>query len=137
MSVLKPAKRCFVTVGATASFTSLVRAVLDPAFLEALHEHAYTELRVQYGKDGKKLFEDLVWMMADDPEKRLGLTISGFDFKQEGLQAEMLLAKKVYGRDGKKGDLNGIEGCVISHAGQYFLHCRDHLLIFRRFRISS
>lgn len=115
-------KRCFVTVGATASFTSLIRAVLEPAFLEALHEHSYTELRIQYGKDGKKLFEDLVWLMSDDPEKRLGITITGFDFKQEGLKKEMLAAKKVYGRDRQKADATGTEGCVISHAGKHLMH---------------
>lgn len=96
---------------------NLIRAVLDPTFLEALHGQAYTELRVQYGKDGKKLFEDTVWLMADEPQKRLGLSITGFDFKQEGLRSEMLSAKKVHGRDSQNGDVTGVEGCVISHAG--------------------
>ncbi|KAK5075164.1 N-acetylglucosaminyldiphosphodolichol N-acetylglucosaminyltransferase catalytic subunit alg13 [Lithohypha guttulata] len=103
-------KRCFVTVGATASFTSLIRAVLEPAFLETLHAQKYTELRIQYGKDGKKIFEDYIWVLPDDLKQKVQIEITGFDFRKDGLREEMLAARK-------GGGQQGAEGCVISHAG--------------------
>lgn len=110
-----PTKRCFVTVGATASFTRLIKAVLDPAFLEALHNHNYTELRVQYGKDGKKTFDDYTWVLSDEQKQRFEIDITGFDFRKEGLRDEILATKRVFG----KSQYKGVEGCVISHAGRY------------------
>lgn len=104
-------KRCFVTVGATASFTSLIRAVLEPAFLETLHAQKYTELRIQYGKDGKKIFEDYIWVLPDDLKQKVQIEITGFDFRKDGLREEMLTARK-------GGGQQGAEGCVISHAGK-------------------
>lgn len=109
-----PTKRCFVTVGATASFTRLIKAVLEPSFLETLHKHDYTELRVQYGKDGKKVFDDYTWVLTEEAKTKLKISITGFDFKSDGLRDEMLAAKRVYG----KSTYNGVEGCVVSHAGE-------------------
>lgn len=114
MADLRPTKRCLVTVGATAAFTSLIRTVLEQPFLESLRDQGYTELRVQYGKDGKKTFEDYLWVLSDDLKKRMNIAISGFDFDKNGLQEEMLAAKRVYGRS----KYQGVEGCVISHAGE-------------------
>lgn len=100
-------KRCFVTVGATAAFIGLIRAVLEPTFLECLKKHGYTQLRIQYGKNGKKTFDDYFWVLSD--EQRAGIDITGFDFRKDGLKAEMLAVR---------GRPNGSEGCVISHAGK-------------------
>lgn len=111
----KPMKRCFVTVGATASFISLIQKVLEPTFLEALRLHNYTELRIQYGKDGKKTFDDYCWLLGDELKQSLGIEITGFDFNKTGLKEEMLAAKRIYTRS----TMAGLEGCVISHAGQY------------------
>ena len=113
MTNSSPTKRCFVTVGATASFTTLIRAVLELQFLEALRRQGYTELRVQYGKGGKKTFDDYTWLLPDEQKQKLGISITGFEFNKDGLQEEMLGAKRVYG----KSKHQGVEGCVISHAG--------------------
>lgn len=112
---LKPTKRCFVTVGATASFISLIQNVLQPTFLEALKLHNYTELRIQYGKNGKKTFDDYCWLLSDELKKSLEIEITGFDFNKTGLKEEMLAAKRIYTTSTMKGS----EGCVISHAGEY------------------
>ena len=104
----KPRKVCFVTVGATASFDSLIMATLDPRFLEALKTHDYTDLRLQHGNDGQKMLEKIGRSKDIMNEGVQDLTISGFDFNKQGLGSEMRAAK---------GDGNGLEGVVISHAG--------------------
>lgn len=114
MTDARPIKRCFVTVGATASFASLIQNVLQPSFLEALKAHDYTQLRIQYGKNGKKTFDDYHWVLSDDLKKSVGIEITGFEFNTSGLKEEMLGAKRVY----STSMTDGLEGCVISHAGQ-------------------
>ena len=52
-------KQCFVTVGATASFNELISATLAQDFLAALEKSGYTDLRVQYGKGNKALFDQI------------------------------------------------------------------------------
>ena len=104
----KSQKVCFVTVGATASFDSLVKAALSPQFLEALETHDYTDLRLQHGKDGQKLLEGFRRSSYAMSEEVQDLSISGFDFNKQGLGSEMRAAK---------GQGNGVEGVVISHAG--------------------
>lgn len=100
----KPQKVCFVTVGATASFDALIKATLSPPFLEALKTCGYSHLRLQHGKDGQKLLEEL-----DSANKGVhDLSISGFDFNKQGLGSEMRAAK---------GEDNRLEGVVVSHAG--------------------
>ncbi|CAK7206070.1 N-acetylglucosaminyldiphosphodolichol N-acetylglucosaminyltransferase catalytic subunit alg13 [Sporothrix eucalyptigena] len=44
-------RRCFVTVGATASFIKLLREVLRPQFLDCLAARGFSELVVQTGPD--------------------------------------------------------------------------------------
>ena len=95
-------KVCFVTIGATASFDSLLRAAVHPSFLDALKECGYTDLRLQYGKTGKGILQEA------KRQKISGLELTGFDFNKQGLGAEMRAAK---GEDGR------VEGVVISHAG--------------------
>lgn len=108
--IQKLQKVCFVTVGATATFDSLVKATLSPQFLEALKTYAYTDLRLQYGKDGQKLLEEFNESKATISEGAQDLSISGFDFNKQGLGSEMRAAK---------GGGNSVEGVVISHAGTH------------------
>lgn len=105
---IKPQKVCFVTVGATASFDSLIKATLSPPFLEALKTYHYTELRLQHGKDGQKILEHFKEDYSSSSEGVQDLLVSGFDFNRQGLGSEMRAAK---------GENNGVEGVVISHAG--------------------
>lgn len=100
----KPKKVCFVTIGATAGFDALIQVALSPAFLEALKASGYTDLRLQYGKDGEKYLNDYIESSGGDSS----IKISGFDFNKEGLGWEMRACK---GEDG------GAVGVVISHAG--------------------
>ena len=100
---------CFVTVGATAAFDALIRAVLDPAFLLALAKDGYTNLLIQFGKDGKELFVDLA--EAAGRAGTSGVKVQGFDLSPQ-LREVMRVATGVAGRR---------EGVVICHAG-LFLH---------------
>ncbi|KAL2408124.1 UDP-N-acetylglucosamine transferase subunit alg13 [Exophiala dermatitidis] len=101
-------KRCFVTIGATASFSSLIRRVLEPEFIDELQRAGYTELRVQYGDhEGEKIFQ------AKTKELREAraldrFEITGFGFNKAGLREEMIAVK---------GQSIDTEGMVISHAG--------------------
>jgi beta-1,4-N-acetylglucosaminyltransferase len=97
-------KLCFLTVGATASFSALIEAAVSPAFLTALEYQGYTELSVQYGKDGKQLFEKCK-SIAQGSSK---LKVTGFDLDKAGLGRHMRRAK---------GAKDAVEGVVISHAG--------------------
>ena len=99
---------CFVTIGATAPFDSLVRAVLASDFLQALRRAGYTQLRIQYGdRSGEDIFRSRVQLLEDAGIEH-GLEISGFAFKKEGLRDEMRAVK---------GSTPESEGMVISHAG--------------------
>lgn len=103
-------KLCFLTVGATASFSALIEAAVSPAFLTALESQGYTELSVQYGQDGKQLFEECK-AVAQRTSK---LTVTGFDLDKVGLGKHMRRAK---------GGKDSAEGVVISHAGEFSRKC--------------
>jgi beta-1,4-N-acetylglucosaminyltransferase len=100
-------KLCFVTIGATASFDSLIRACFHPDFLSSLSKAGYTDLLLQYGKKGRPMFEDLQRNNKD--LKTSGLSCTGFGLNPDGLGREMLAAK---------GEDASSEGVVISHAGE-------------------
>lgn len=104
-------KICFVTVGATASFVSLIRTVVSGPFIKALRSNHYTDLRVQFGTDGFDPFKEALETL-DDASKAM-VNITGFEFAPYGLHEEYLCAKRTY----PKSQLKGKEGCVISHAG--------------------
>ncbi|KAI9368776.1 glycosyltransferase family 28 C-terminal domain-containing protein [Aspergillus egyptiacus] len=106
----RPRKLCFVTVGATASFNLLLESILDVTFLEALHDYGYTDLFIQYGKDGQQFFDAFVATYPPSHPSRHGIAVEGFDFNPAGLDDEMRLAKA-------KPDENRSSGVVISHAG--------------------
>ncbi|PYH46779.1 N-acetylglucosaminyldiphosphodolichol N-acetylglucosaminyltransferase catalytic subunit ALG13 [Aspergillus saccharolyticus JOP 1030-1] len=103
-------KLCFVTVGATASFNLLIQAILEQSFLRELRAHGYTNLLIQYGKDGKSLFDEFLQQYPPGSEGHHGLVIDGFDFNSDGLDHEMRLAK-AWPSEGRLG------GLIISHAG--------------------
>lgn len=104
-------KVCFVTIGATASFDKLLEAVLKKAFLEALHHADYTDVIIQYGKEGgKAIYDRFNATERDYVERYLGIEVTGFDFNTKGLGQEMRRAKG----DAQTGSR---EGLVVSHAG--------------------
>jgi beta-1,4-N-acetylglucosaminyltransferase len=106
-----PRKVCFVTIGATAPFDTLLSNVLDQPFLEALSKNEYTTLLIQYGKEGRVIFDDYIIKFPTGKPERYGLDIQGFDFKKEGLLPEMRSTKS----DDK---LDTVEGMILSHAGK-------------------
>jgi len=102
-------KTCLVTIGATASFDSLVAAALKPTFLKALARAGYSRLIVQYGLTGTAFFNSKL----RDTEKVCGkldgygdlnLAVEGFEFKKGDFR-EFL--KSVV----------GVEGIFVAHAG--------------------
>jgi beta-1,4-N-acetylglucosaminyltransferase len=101
---------CFVTIGATANFDSLIKAVLSPSFLQALQVTAYTNLVIQHGTEGAKIYKDFVDANPTGSEDRFGLEIRGFDFNKQGLGMEMRATK---------GDAVRSTGVVFSHAGAH------------------
>ena len=112
---VRPRKVCFVTIGATASFDRLLTAVLDSAFLKALQGQKYTDLVLQYGKEqGKVIFDQFVSTHRESVHQHLGIVVSGFDYKADGLNKDMRNAKG----DPKKGSE---EGLVVSHAGMAWI----------------
>jgi beta-1,4-N-acetylglucosaminyltransferase len=108
-----PRRTCFVTIGATATFHSLVAAALSSDFLHALHEHGFTNLLIQYGQ-GSRLYEDFTQLNPPESEGRHDLVIEGFNFNKRGLDSELQLAKGARSRS--HGPAR--EGVVISHAGR-------------------
>ena len=103
-------KLCFVTVGATASFKPLLCSVLDDGFLSTLHELGYTDLLVQYGLDGRQVFQNFVTEHPSGSDAAHGVRVNGFDFKKTGLVHDMRLSKE-------DPSENRSWGVVISHAG--------------------
>ena len=113
-ATLTQQKTCFVTIGATASFDSLIKEVLSSAFGAALEAHGYTSLLVQYGQGGDKLYEQCLQKL-NAARNENALRISGFDLDTAGLGRYMRQAKGV-------GIKDGSEGIVISHAGKIHSH---------------
>ncbi|CAK7263536.1 N-acetylglucosaminyldiphosphodolichol N-acetylglucosaminyltransferase catalytic subunit alg13 [Sporothrix epigloea] len=58
-SVRLAGRRCFVTVGATASFIKLLREVLAPQFLDCLAAKGFRELIVQTGPDHERALQQV------------------------------------------------------------------------------
>ncbi|WEW57623.1 N-acetylglucosaminyldiphosphodolichol N-acetylglucosaminyltransferase catalytic subunit alg13 [Emydomyces testavorans] len=104
-----PVKVCFVTVGATASFNSLVREVLSQPFLAALQKHNYTHLLIQFGQLGYEVFDEFNREHGPVIKEKFGLSIEGFDYNVDGLKQEMMAVKANPG-------LYRDEGMIISHA---------------------
>ena len=110
--IRRPRKLCFVTIGATAGFDSLLKATLSPPFLEALQANGYTDLLLQHGQHGHTTLKAFQDSRSSTSETYNGLQISGFDFNKQGLGHEMRAAK---------GGGDSVEGVVVSHAGTSLL----------------
>lgn len=98
-------KVCFVTIGATARFDSLIAAALSPSFLQTLKTAGYTDLVLQHGTEGGRIYKDFLAANPVGSEGRYGLKISGFDFRSRGLKEEMCATRG--------------EGLIICHAGYF------------------
>lgn len=109
----KPQKTCFVTIGATASFDALVKAVLSPTFCQALELQNYTILLIQYGRGGQGLYEKCLSDLKAASNTKL--SISGFDLDMNGLAQYMKAAKGLPSIN--PPTTTSTEGVVISHAG--------------------
>ena len=107
-------KNAFVTVGATASFEALVRAVLNPAFLKELSLAGYTNLVVQHGDDHHDFVKTFNRTYPQGTNARHGIWIEMFDFKRGGLHEEFMKAQ------GEPKDSK--PGVVISHAGKTLIY---------------
>ncbi|KAF2994176.1 N-acetylglucosaminyldiphosphodolichol N-acetylglucosaminyltransferase catalytic subunit alg13 [Curvularia kusanoi] len=94
-------KLCFVTTGATAPFKALIESVLSPSSLDALLEHGFTHLLVQYGS-AKDVFTDASLAARSHVQDKL--IIDGIDFNPDGLAAQLRLVQES-------------KGLAISHAG--------------------
>jgi beta-1,4-N-acetylglucosaminyltransferase len=88
----RPRKVCFVTIGATASFSTLIRATVSLSFCHSLEQNQYTDLIVQYGADGSALFQSLVHDIDSD-KQGTNINVSGFGLDTSGLSQYMKLAK--------------------------------------------
>ena len=105
-----PARRCFVTVGATAGFRSLLDEVSSAAFLQTLAGRGYVLLDVQCGPD-HAAFEERVARLRD--EDKHGVSIRAFAYTRDMI--EYLIACR--------GELDvRPAGCVISHGGKFRSH---------------
>jgi beta-1,4-N-acetylglucosaminyltransferase len=104
---MRPTKVCLVTVGATASFDSLVAAALSAAFLRALSEAQYTRLIIQYGSTGQSFFEARLQKARDDGHGELpvGLHVEGFGYRAGDFN------------DVVRQVTQGVGGMLIAHAG--------------------
>ena len=120
-----PGRRCFVTVGATAGFRSLLEEVSSAGFLQTLAEHGYTLLDVQCGPD-QAAFDARVARLRD--EDRHGVEVRSFAYT--GGMHEYVLACRSE-RNVRPA------GCVISHGGKFSLQSRSWRLDFVATHASS
>lgn len=104
------AKHCFVTVGATASFTQLLNHVATDDFIQALQQHNYTHLTIQYGPDLAYVAE-FIDRHKTDTARNGAIEVNGFDFKTEGLSQDMSMAKPCPSE-------NRVGGMILTHAGK-------------------
>lgn len=115
---LRKSKTCFVTVGATAPFDELIKAILEPKFLQTLRDADYTDLQIQHGYEGQ---DNLFSRLSRDSKiaefcESSQLKLTGFGFDKDGLDKYMRGAKGIAPRG--LGTANATEGAVMSHAGQ-------------------
>jgi UDP-N-acetylglucosamine transferase subunit ALG13 len=118
------APQCFVTVGATAGFRTLLAEVASPAFFSTIAGLGFGRLAVQCGPD-------LAWFkekVAGHGTGTCGIEVEAFDLTND-MQAYMLACRSERG--------NRRPGCIISHAGKpiavAWLECPT-LIICRRNR---
>ncbi|KAG9238083.1 glycosyltransferase family 28 C-terminal domain-containing protein [Amylocarpus encephaloides] len=95
-------KECFLTIGATANFTQLLKQAVTEEVLSVLKEQGFTDLTLQVGNSH-------AYFTKIKPEETAGINIEYFDFNPHGLTYEM---KKCQAKEGVSK-----EGLVVSHAG--------------------
>ncbi|KAJ4302561.1 N-acetylglucosaminyldiphosphodolichol N-acetylglucosaminyltransferase catalytic subunit alg13 [Collariella sp. IMI 366227] len=100
-----PGRRCFVTIGATAGFRSLLEEVSSPPFFACLAAHGFADLHVQCGPD-RTFFAARVAALSE--QQRHGLAVVSFDYTDE-MTANILACR---GEDGVRP-----AGCVLAHGG--------------------
>lgn len=128
-----PNRACFVTIGATASFRSLLVATTSDQFIDSLLSLGYTDLTLQCGPDLEYCRELLAAqaqnqqldgsqsirqkenqeISRDNHIDIKGLKIKMFDFNKMGLGQEMRVCQA---QGGKRR-----EGVVVCHAGRFCL----------------
>lgn len=101
----QPGRCCFVTVGATAGFRSLLNEITTAGFLDCLAKHGYTSLNIQCGPDLTTV-ESRIASLSDD-EKR-GISVRCFHYTDE-MTTHIVNCR---GQDGVR-----LAGCVIAHGG--------------------
>lgn len=101
-----PGRRCFVTVGATAAFASLLDEVGSAGFLQSLAENGFTTLDVQCGP-GLASFEERMAGISD--QDRHGVEVASFAYTQ-AMEAYLQNCR------GERGVR--LAGCVIAHGGK-------------------
>lgn len=116
------AKQALVTTGATVTFEALIRAVLEPRFLETLAQHGYERVVVQYGRSERSVtviraalgaLGDRVSVASERDEPDTGHTVCGTYHSDVGgvslkcIQFDVRLIERYTGRS----------ELVISHAG--------------------
>jgi beta-1,4-N-acetylglucosaminyltransferase len=101
----QPDRCCFVTVGATAGFRSLLDEVTTVGFFDCLAKHGYTSLHIQCGPDLAAV-EGRIASLSDE-EKR-GISAHCFHYTDD-MTAHIV---KCRGQDNLR-----LAGCVISHGG--------------------
>jgi beta-1,4-N-acetylglucosaminyltransferase len=103
-----------VTVGATASFRTLIDAVTSKEFLKTLNSLEYSHLTIQCGPDLEYVKDNkLPGDQLEELLKEYKLIVKLFDFNKFGLGEEMKDCKAIRGKSR--------EGVVVSHAGMLLL----------------
>lgn len=106
-------KECLVSIGATAEFRELIKAVLSPEVIKTLAAHGYTKITLQTGLSD-------AYFRSIMPKDKNGLMavegsdmeILGFAMNPGGLHQEMRACQQDEGKQ---------QGMVICHAGMSFL----------------
>ncbi|KAH6842535.1 glycosyltransferase family 1 protein [Chaetomium sp. MPI-CAGE-AT-0009] len=96
---------CFVTVGATAGFRSLLDEVTTAQFFDCLAKHGYTSLQIQCGPDHAAI-EERIASLSD--EEKHGISVLCFQYT-DAMTTNILNCR---GLDNVRP-----AGCVISHGG--------------------
>ena len=101
-------RECLVTVGATASFQTLIDNVLTSAFIDTISILGYTRLTIQCGPD--VAYAKSKARALEESSGLKGVKLKLFDFNKLGLGSEMRVCKGVEGKSR--------EGVVVCHAGK-------------------
>jgi beta-1,4-N-acetylglucosaminyltransferase len=112
-----PGRRCFVTVGATAAFASLLDEVASAGFLQSLAENGFTTLDVQCGP-GLASFEERMAGISD--QDRHGVEVASF-------ANPLAMAGYLHNCRGEQGVR--LAGCVIAHGGKLWFHLVSRVFV--------